>query len=276
MTALTFWITGAASGLGHALATALLNAGHNVFATDVQRALLEKAAKDSGWNRERLLLSALDVRDPEAWDEAEKLFRQRWPRLDVMINNAGILLSGPLSDVRDSDVHRMVDINVKGVMFGSQRAARLMLAQAPAGQSRGHIVNMGSMSSLAPVPGIGLYSASKFAVRGYSLALAMELKEHDIAVTCVCPDGINTPMLKAEAHSKDAALIFSGGRILTTEEVRDAILGPILEKRPMEYILPDSRGWLAKASSVAPELSSHVVSLLQKRGLKNQQKKPLS
>jgi 3-oxoacyl-[acyl-carrier protein] reductase len=271
MSAKTFWITGAASGLGHALATALLNAGHAVFATDVQRALLEKTAKDSGWNRERLLLSALDVRDSEAWGEAEKLFLQRWPRLDVMINNAGILLSGPLSDVKDADVHRMLDINVKGVMFGSRHATGLMLKQGG-----GHIINMGSMSSLAPVPGIGLYSASKFAVRGYSLALAMELQEHNIAVTCVCPDGINTPMLKAEAHSRDAALIFSGGRILTTEEVRDAILGPILEKRPMEYILPDSRGWMAKASSVAPELSSRILGLLQKRGLKNQQKNPLS
>lgn len=270
MTQKIFWITGAASGLGQALTTAALRAGHAVFATDVREDVLETTAAAQRWDRSRLLLAALDVRDAEAWNQAEKLFLQRWSRLDVMINNAGILLSGPLSEVRDNDVHRMLDINVKGVMFGSQRAAGLMLKQG-----HGHIVNMGSMSSLAPVPGIGLYSASKFAVRGYSLALAMELKDNGIAVTCVCPDGINTPMLKAEAHSKDAALIFSGGRILTTEEVRDAILGPILEKRPMEYILPDSRGWMAKASSVAPEFSSRIVSMLQKRGLKNQEKDPL-
>lgn len=271
MTQKIFWITGAASGLGQALTTAALKAGHSVFASDITLEALELTATAQAWPRDRLLLGALDVRNPTDWDNAEKLFLQRWSRLDVMINNAGILLSGPLSTVRDNDVHRMLDINVKGVMFGSQRAAALMLKQG-----HGHIVNMGSMSSLAPVPGIGLYSASKFAVRGYSLALAMELKESGIAVTCVCPDGINTPMLKAEAKSKDAALIFSGGRILTTEEVRDAILGPILEKRPMEYILPDARGWMAKASSVAPETSSRILRLLQKRGLKNQQKNPLS
>lgn len=265
-----FWITGAASGLGFALTTAALKDGHAVYATDVQLEKLEEAAQAAGWDRHGLLLAALDVRDPAAWEQAEKHFLARWPRLDVMINNAGILLSGPLHAVRDEDVHRMLDINVKGVMFGSRHAAGLMLKQG-----HGHIINMGSMSSLAPVPGIGLYSASKFAVRGYSLALAMELKEAGIAVTCVCPDGINTPMLQAEAHSRDAALIFSGGRILTTEEVRDAILGPILERRPMEYILPDSRGWMAKASSLAPELSSRIVTLLQKRGLKNQEKNPL-
>lgn len=271
MTQKTFWITGAASGLGLALTSAALKAGHSVFATDIRQDVLEISADAQHWPRDRVLLCALDVRNPIDWDNAEKLFLQRWSQLDVMINNAGILLSGPLSEVGDNDVHRMMDINVKGVMFGSQRAASLMLKQGG-----GHIVNMGSMSSLAPVPGIGLYSASKFAVRGYSLALAMELKEQGIAVTCVCPDGINTPMLQAEAHSKDAALIFSGGRILTTEEVRDAILGPILEKQPMEYILPDARGWMAKASSAAPELSSRILSLLQKRGLKNQQKNPLS
>lgn len=266
-----FWITGAASGLGQAITTAALQAGHSVFATDVSIEKLEESATAWGWSRSNLLLAAMDVSNAAAWDAAEQVFLQRWPRLDVMLNNAGILLSGPLADVRDSDVHRMLDINVKGVMFGSRRAATLMQRQGG-----GHIINMGSMSSLAPVPGIGLYSASKFAVRGYSLALAMELKDSGIAVTCVCPDGINTPMLKAEAHSKDAALIFSGGRILTTEEVRDAILGPVLEKRPMEYILPDSRGWMAKASSVAPELSSRIVTLLQKRGRKNQEKRPLS
>lgn len=270
MTQKIFWITGAASGLGQALTTAALAAGHAVFATDVLEEKLEQTANACGWTRGNLLLAGLDVRDAAAWEAAEKKLLQRWSRLDVMINNAGILLSGPLSEVDDSDVHRMLDINVKGVMFGSRRAAAIMLRQG-----WGHIVNMGSMSSLAPVPGIGLYSASKFAVRGYSLALAMELKETGVAVTCVCPDGINTPMLKAEAHSPGAALIFSGGRILTTEEVRDAILGPVLSKRPMEYILPDSRGWLAKASSVAPEFSSRIVTLLQKRGLSNQKKNPL-
>lgn len=271
MTQKIFWITGAASGLGHALTTSALKAGHAVFATDIQQEKLEEVAQEAKWNRDNLLLSVLDVRDAAAWDRAEKHFSLRWPRLDVMINNAGILLSGPLCEVRDDDVHRMLDINVKGVMFGSRHAANLMMKHGA-----GHIVNMGSMSSLAPVPGIGLYSASKFAVRGYSLALAMELKDLGIAVTCVCPDGINTPMLKAEAHSKDAALIFSGGRILTTEEVRDAILGPVLQKKPMEYILPESRGWMAKASSAAPEFSSRIVSMLQKRGLKNQEKNLLN
>jgi 3-oxoacyl-[acyl-carrier protein] reductase len=267
MTQKIFWITGAASGLGHSLTTALLQNGHAVFATDMRYEALEAAAKKSNWDRSSLLLAALDVRDATAWDIVEKQFLHRWPRLDVMINNAGILLSGPLHEVRDEDVHRMLDINVKGVMFGSRHAANLMLKNG-----NGHIINMGSMSSLAPVPGIGLYSASKFAVRGYSLALAMELKEQGIAVTCVCPDGINTPMLQAEAHSKDAALIFSGGRILTTEEVRDAILGPIMKNRPMEYILPDGRGVLAKISGLAPELSSKVLTMLQKKGLKNQSK----
>lgn len=271
MTQNIFWITGAASGLGHALTTAALNAGHCVFATDVLREKLEETASKAKWNRSNLLLSALDVRDAAAWEFAEKQFLQRWSRLDVMINNAGILLSGPLSEVRDEDVHRMLDINVKGVMFGSRHAANLMLKHRA-----GHIINIGSLASLTPAPGIGLYGASKFAVRGYSLALAMELKEHGIAVTCVCPDGINTPMLKAEAHSKDAALIFSGGRLLTTEEVRDAILGPILKKRPMEYMLPDARGWMAKASGAAPEFSSRLVTLLQWRGVKNQEKNSLT
>jgi 3-oxoacyl-[acyl-carrier protein] reductase len=264
-----FWITGAASGLGHALASSALRSGHAVFATDIDQPTLEAAATASGWPRDRAVVSPLVVRDPAGWRRAETAFETRFERLDVMINNAGVLVTGPLHAATDDDIDRTVDVNVKGVMFGSRHAANLMLRARPGG---GHIVNIASLSALAPVPGIGVYSATKFAVRGYTLALAFELKPKGIAVTCVCPDGIATPMLAPHAQSEDAALIFSGPRILRVEEVCAAILGTVLETRPLEIIVPRSRGWLAKMGGMAPEMAARTVGVLRWRGRKQQEK----
>jgi 3-oxoacyl-[acyl-carrier protein] reductase len=261
----TFWITGAASGLGHALTSAALATGHAVFATDIDERKLEATAARSAWPRERVTLAGFDVRDPAGWRRAEKAFETRFGHLDVMINNAGVLVTGALSEATDEDIHRTVDVNVKGVMFGSRHAAKLMLRAGG-----GHIVNIASLSGLAPVPGIGVYSATKFAVRGYTLALAIELKPKGIAVTCVCPDGIATPMLAPHAHSEDAALVFSGPRILQVDEVCAAILGPVLETKPLEIILPRSRGWLAKMGGVAPEMAARTMGLLRWRGRRQQ------
>jgi short-subunit dehydrogenase len=265
----TFWITGAASGLGAALATSALQSGHLVCATDIALDKLELTADKLGWPRERTLLWALDVRDSAAWQRAERAFKARFSVLDVMINNAGVLAVGPVHEASDLDIHAALDVNVKGVMFGGRQAASLMMAGVG---STGHIINICSLAGVSSVPGLGIYSASKFAVRGYSLALAFELKPLGIAVTCVCPDGIATPMLKPHEHSEHAALVFSGSRILSVEEVCSAIMGSVLERRMMELLLPEARGWIAKAASLAPELSSHVVRGLLWVGRRQQRK----
>jgi NAD(P)-dependent dehydrogenase (short-subunit alcohol dehydrogenase family) len=191
MTQKIFWITGAASGLGRALTSAALAAGHAVFATDVQQEKLEETAKAAGWDRHSLLLAALDVRDGAAWERAEKHFLARWPRLDVMINNAGILLSGPLHEVRDDDVHRMLDINVKGVINGCQLALPY-LQRTP--QSR--VINLCSASALFGQPMLATYSASKAAVRSLTEALDIEWQRHGIRVVDVLPLFVNTAMVR--------------------------------------------------------------------------------
>src|SRR5205823_4569252 len=110
----------------------------------------------------------------------------------------------------------------------------------------GHIINIASMAALAPIPGISLYSASKYAVRGFSLAAAQELRAHGVYVTVVCPDAVQTPMLDAQLAHDEAAATFSGPRLLTVEEVGRAIIGQGLARRPLEIYLPPSRGWLAR------------------------------
>jgi len=257
------WITGSASGVGLHLTDVFLNRGARVVATDIDLEGLRRAARARDWPAERLLAKRLDVADPEAWETIYRELMSRWERLDLMLNVAGVIHPVWLAQARPQDVTRHIDVNFKGVAFGSQLAARHMLEKG-----RGHIVNMASLAGIAPVPGIGLYSASKFAVRAYSLVLAEELRAHGVAVTVLCPDAIETPMLFAQESYEEAALTFSGGRTLTVHDIEDALFNRILTKRPVEICLPFTRGLMARLVAAIPPLSRPVTEFLRKRGQK--------
>jgi NAD(P)-dependent dehydrogenase (short-subunit alcohol dehydrogenase family) len=260
----TYLITGAASGIGRHLALSLLARGERVCATDINEDALQTLRGDVA-QLDNLWLQALDVRDAPAWEALVQAIGERWGGLDVLLNVAGFLKPGYAHEADAEDVHRHLDINTKGVMFGTQAAARHMLPRG-----RGHIVNIASLAGIAPVPGLTLYSASKFAVRGYSLAAAYELRQHGIKVTVVCPDAVKTPMLDLQVAYEQAALTFSGNRPLTVDEVTDAVLNCALTRAPLEITLSRSRGLLAKVASFFPGLSVVLLNALRRRGLARQ------
>lgn len=259
----TFLVTGAASGIGFALASQLIARGERVCACDINVAAMQ-ALQDAAAPGQ-LRIEKLDVRDPEAWNQLVDAVVADWGRLDVLCNIAGVLRDNWVRDETAADVHFHLDINVKGTIFGMQAAIRHML---PRGQ--GHIINIASLAGLSPVPGLSLYSASKFAVRGYSLAAGMELADTGVAVTAVCPDAVQTPMLDIQQGKPQTALTFSGPRALTTQEVVDAILGPVLRDRPLEIALPAWRGAVAKVASAFPTFGSKVVGRIRRVGEKRQ------
>jgi len=259
------WIvTGAASGIGHELAKQLLARGDRVCACDVQTAGLHVL---SGFAREpaQLRLETLDVRDAEAWKTLVAHVEAESGAVDVLANIAGVLKENWVHESTAAEVDFHFDINVKGVIFGMQAVVPAMLARG-----RGHIINIASLAALSPVPGIGLYSASKFAVRGYSLVAAMELAEKGIAVTAVCPDAVQTPMLDIQQGKPQTALTFSGPRALSAEEVVAAILGPVLKDKPFEIALPGWRGATAKLAGNLPQLGNKAIGLFRKAGEKRQ------
>lgn len=261
----TYLVTGAASGIGAQLATALLQRGERVCATDVNPAPMESLQPFSA-TPEQLWITALDVRDAAAWDGLFDQLQQRWGQLDVLVNVAGVLKPGYCHESTAADVDFHIDINTKGTIHGTRAAARLMKAQG-----HGHIVNVASLAGIAAIPGLSLYSASKFAVRSYTLAVAQELRDSGVKLTVVCPDAVQTPMLELQVDYEQAALTFSGGRSLTTQEVVDAILDRALTKAPLEIILPASRGFVSKLANFFPGLSLLVLGGLLRKGRRKQQ-----
>lgn len=258
-------LTGAAGGIGSALAAEIVRRGDQLLATDIELDALRAGAEAGGWLTSLVRLRALDVRDPGAWQQAVQEAVDTWGRLDVMLNVAGYIHPGWIHEVAPEEIDRHLDINTKGVIHGTQAAARVMV---PRGS--GAIVNIASMAALAPIPGISLYSASKFAVRAFTLAVAEELRPLGVQVSVVCPDAVQTAMLDKQVDFPEAALTFSGSRALTAAEVVTAVLDRALDRGHLEVIVPRHRGWLAKFSNLWPALAQRLLPGLSKKGARRQ------
>lgn len=249
-------ITGAANGIGAAVAQRALDDGHELIATDA-----DAQALTAKWGDSAATTMPLDVRDAAAWEAVVARVENDIGPLDVLINIAGVLRTGATAAIKPEDVELTFAVNVNGVIFGTNTVAKYMKAR-----QAGHIINVGSLASLYAVPGLTVYSASKYAVRGFSLAAAADLLADGIAVTVVGPGAVKTAMLDQQRGDADAALTFSGSRAFSAEEIADAILGPILEKRPLDFYLPWSQGLQGKVTNLFPKLMFGQMQRLRKKG----------
>lgn len=246
----------------------LSRAGNEVFAVDVDAAGLERSAQAEGWHPSRVVTRRLDVTDAT---DVERCFDEAVEHLghvDVAMHVAGTLKPGWVAELDAAAIDRQVDVNIKGVMHGTRVAAAHMAARGS-----GHIINVASMAALAPIPGISVYCATKYAVRAFSLCASIELRPKGVAVSVICPDAVDTPMLDLQENYEEAAITFSNKSVLTADDVALAMTGPVLRDRPLEVVLPPSRGWLAKAANLAPRGSELLVPIMQRRGRQFQQKR---
>jgi len=262
------WLTGCASGVGLHLTGAFLQRGYRVVATDINIKELEHQANHQGWDRNNVLIIKLDVTSQDDWQSVYQEVIKRWGRIDKLLNIAGYLKPGFIHETDSNEIDRHIDINVKGLIIGSQLVAKHMVKNG-----HGHIINIASLAGLAPIPGIALYSTSKFAVRGFSLALAQELKSHGIQVTVICPDAIQTPMLDLQEDYDEAALTFSGPKALSVENIESAIFSNAIPNMPLEISLPWHRGVLAKFGNTFPKAAIALTKALSKQGRKAQKKR---
>lgn len=253
-------ITGAGSGIGLHLMGTLHKEGFQLGLADVQLSSAQEAIGDTG----TLLYKTMDVRDAGSWQELLHEMTTRFGRVDYLFNCAGIVQPSFIYNSPLADIDRHIDINCKGTMYGTKIIADYMKTQG-----RGHIINMASLAGIAPIPGIALYSASKFAVRGFSLAAAQEYEPFGVAISVVCPDVVKTPMYDLElTFDEETALVFSGNmKVLTVEDVVKEIV-KLMRSRKREITIPSSRGRLAKLAGLFPRLADVLRGRLTKKGLK--------
>jgi NAD(P)-dependent dehydrogenase (short-subunit alcohol dehydrogenase family) len=193
-------VTGAGSGIGAALAGELVARGASVLVTDLDGEAAERVAE--GLRRPSpdmdgrtggtppVAAATLDVTDASAVAETVGRFAVDRRGLDFIFNNAGIGVGGPVETLALEHWHKVVDVNLYGVVNGVAAAYPRMVEQR-----RGHIVNTASLSGLVPSPGLVPYSLTKHAVVGLSVGLRLEAVAHGVRVSVVCPGLIETPLL---------------------------------------------------------------------------------
>jgi len=256
-----FFLTGCASGIAKHLTGRLLEAGHRVYATDINIEGLDKTAEEQDWDKERVRTQQLNVGNYANWEEVFGAAVNEFGHIDVIGNIAGILKSGWIQDMPLDEVDMQVEVNIKGVMYGTQVAARHMIER-----KSGHIINIASMAGMAPIPGLAVYSGTKYAVRGFSMACASELRQYNIAVTAVCPDAVATPMTEIPVENEAADIIWSSGEMLTEKDIGDLIMNRVLPKKPVVAVLPRGRGIQARLGDLLPNLGYGMIAGLRKKG----------
>jgi len=185
-------VTGAARGIGKALALELARAGMHVMLADLDERELPQVAREVEALGRRAAWMTLDVR---AFAQVEALLQRTLAQLgrcDVMVNNAGVFHGAALLDTEAEQWQRVLDTNVWGVIHGCRVFGAHFVRQG-----RGHIVNTSSAAGLFPVPGMSAYSTGKYAVVGLSLQLRWELAQSGVGVTVLCPGVVKTGIARA-------------------------------------------------------------------------------
>src|SRR6266699_3408408 len=213
------FITGAGMGIGRAIALEMVREGADLYITDLDVAAAQRVANEARARRPEALIGAgqLDVRDAAAVLARLRDVVDLLGSLELAVNNAGVSSMARVVDLTEADWDFNMDVNAKGIFFCCQAEVRLFLRRGGGGT----IVNTASMAGKKAAPLLAHYSASKFAVIGFTQALALETAAQGIRVNAVCPGYVRTSMQEREVVW-EADL-----RGITPEEVRQEYLRAI-------------------------------------------------
>jgi NAD(P)-dependent dehydrogenase (short-subunit alcohol dehydrogenase family) len=229
-------ITGGARGIGRATARALISQGAKVAIGDIDAGLVEQTAQELGAGTVGL---PLDVTNRASFDGFLTEVENRLGPLDVVINNAGIMPIGPFVEETDATAHRMIDINLNGVIYGSKLALQRFLPRR-----RGHLVNVASSAGKSGFPGGATYCATKHAVVGLSEAIRAEVRDQGIDVSIVMPIVVNTELGSGLPDAR-------GFKPVQPEDVANCIVEALQTGRVDVYV-PKRVGPVLRSQQVMP------------------------
>ena len=255
-------VTGAAAGIGAAIATLAIARGHRVLLADIDKQTLDATIARLGGNAAGRVL---DIRDPAGWaaafDAAEAVFGP----VDVLVNNAGITHTGNARDLSLRQHRDIIEVNLLGTITGVHTALERMN-----NHGGGHIITVCSMTSFLPLPGYSSYGASKHAVRAFHHTVALEERKGPVDFTIIHPPSTRTKMLEQEMADPTSAIAFAE-KSIAPEQVAKVVVDAIVSK-PVEVVFPPLGGRFQRAAGVFPRLMHWVIPRVEAKGLRTRQK----
>ena len=194
------FITGGASGMGLAMARSFSRAGMKVVITDVEEAALATVRAEFEASNAEFLDLKVDVTDRDAMAQAADAVEERFGKIHVVCNNAGVAAGGTVDAHTYNDWDWVTRVNIDGVVNGVQTFVERIKRHGEGG----HFVNTASMAGHIAVPGLGIYGMTKFAVVGLSETMRIDLAPHNIGVSALCPGVVNTNIFTSERNRPEA------------------------------------------------------------------------
>ena len=196
----TAFVTGGASGMGLAMVRSFAGAGMKVAVADIEPAPLRAVAEEFEETNASVITLEVDVSDRQSMADGAAQTKQAFGNVHVLVNNAGVVSGDALAEAHPNDWRWTMNVNLDGVYNGFNAFLADMIAHGEGG----HVVNTASLAGHIAVPRLGVYGASKFAVVGLSETLRVELAEHGIGVSVLCPGVVNTNIFTAGRNRPDS------------------------------------------------------------------------
>jgi len=256
-------VIGAANGIGAATAWRLARAGAALVLADIERGTLlclARAIRDAGG---RAAPHVTDVRDPGDLARLLEVALAAYGSVGAVVNCAAAIHPAEIVETSMAEIREQVDTNLTGTIL----AARTFVPYFAA-RGAGHLLCVASLGGLAPMPGESVYCATKFAVRGFCQALALELRGTGVTVSCVCPDSADTRQLRTEARHPASTMAFTSPP-MTADTVACAIVRTLVRPR-REVLVPGPRGALVRLLTCWPALFALLYPLLDRLGRRGQ------
>ncbi len=228
-------ITGATSGIGKATALKIADLGYDIIITGRRKELLDEVAGEVRQKGGDVLPLCFDVRDPEIVMKTVAGLAGKWRNISILVNNAGLAVgTNPIQDGVLDDWERMIDTNVKGLLYVTRAVAPLMIRH-----NTGHIVNVASIAGKEIYPGGNVYCATKHAVDALSRAMRTDMLKHNIRVTNIAPGMAETEfsLVRYKGDAEAAKNVYKGLVPLSDEDIAETIMFAVT--RPPHVCLND-------------------------------------
>lgn len=255
-------LTGAGSGIGRALAVRLADEGCRLAISDVNECGLEETRLLAANRMAAVRACRVDVADRAAVRAWAAAVEADFGSVDVIINNAGVVVSDSLADVKYEDFEWLMGVDFWGVVYGTKE-----FLPALRRRPEGHVVNISSINGMLPFPFNGPYNCAKFAVRAFSETLMMELRDTNIHVTSVHPGGVKTNIVNScrfVKHQADKATFqeaFNKVSTMTPEKAADKIVAGIKKNKERLLVGADARV-LDLFTRTTPRLTHKVTAMI--------------